>query len=130
MYGISLADLLVTEFVNVMRYHLESSPVKFRILIKNPIFGFDSLLPWSDIKHLYNTLKILKSLRDSVSNKKLFDKKCSIRLHNRNNYFAYSRFDQQIFIVHHLGNDYGGESSIVHQHWKTSDEKGEFVAFR
>ena len=115
LYGISLADIFITDFISTMKKSIFENSVKFRILIKNP-HTCDFPCSWSDNKHLQNTLKILSILRET--NKKIFDKKCNIRLSNRMNYFSYSRFDQQIYVVHHLGQDYASDASIVHQHWK------------
>ena len=59
-YGLALSDVLTNDFLTVMREHLETTTVKFRILLKNPQLGCESLsqVNWSDIKNLAKTLSV------------------------------------------------------------------------
>ena len=59
-----------------------------------------------------------------MSDKKLFDKKCAVRVHCRVNYFNYYRFDQQVYVIHHLGPELSQDNSMVTNHWKNGDDKG------
>lgn len=130
IYSISVGDLLSQEFLSLLRDHLQLTPLKFRILLKNPLTDCDELLryPWSLLKSLLTTLQAFAELRENSGDKKLFDKRVSIRLHNKNNYFSYFRFDSQIIVTHHLGPEFALENSLVHIHWKNDSDKGQKVS--
>jgi hypothetical protein len=133
LYGQQLADVFNSdysnEFFEVLHEHLEYSPLKFRILLRNP----DQLASISSpqtscvkMEHSENVKKLLsrlKNIRDGMSDKRKFDKRCQIRVHNRQDYFEYFRFDDFIYVSHAISPS-STETSFIHQHHKKNKRNG------
>lgn len=126
LYGVALESVFSDpNFTGTILEHLETTLVKFRILLKDPSGGTEALdsMDWGDRSHMDQTLKTLLMIRDQMSDRHLFDSKCQIRLHHSMNYFSYFRFDEMLTIAHHSGPFQA--NSFVHQHWKGTNHKAQ-----
>jgi len=77
-------------------------------------------IKWTNMAAVRQTLTSCESLRNSLSEKRLFDKKFEIRLHNTINYFSYYRFDNYVGLCHYLGP--AQDTSLLHHYWNNTKQ--------